>query len=125
MERTILDNTPEDLERWVRAARECDAAILRFAGAQATVRPTFVHRMGRHAIPFAIGIDLARVIWARWKAHRDYGTGSKAFRADLRRMGKAVGWYVLACFGVGTMERAKEYIYAGRAQPAFSICPAR
>lgn len=124
-QRTILDNTPDDLERWVRSARECDDAILRYAGARATINPTFLHRLGHRTIPLAIGVDLARVMWARWQAHRDYGTGTKAFRAELRRMGKAVGWYILACFGIGTMERAKDYIYAGRDQPVFSVCPAR
>ncbi len=113
----------EDMGNWERTARRFDAAILQEAGAKA-LTPTLLHRLGGRWAFCAIGFDLSRLAWAKWRAHRDHGTGCKAYRQELRRLAKAVGWYVLACFGFGTMQRVKDYLYAGHPEPPLSCASA-
>ena len=113
----------QDIGCWERTARRFDAAILQEAGARA-LAPTFLHRLGGRAVFAAIGFDLMRLAWAKWRAHRDHGTGCKAYRQELRRLLKAVGWYVLACFGIGNMQRVKDFVYAGHPEPPLSCAAA-
>ncbi len=119
--RIVLEHSQEDMDRWHRTARECDDAIIRIAGIKATMVPTAFHDMSR----VAIGIDLARIMHARWRAHRDYDTGPRAFRVEARRMAKAVGWYLLACARIGSMDRVEEYVYSGRPQSRLNVAAAR
>jgi hypothetical protein len=119
--RAWLEESQENLRRWSAAAREFDEAIIALVGIRSTMVPTAFHDMGR----VAIGRDLARIIWARWRGHRDYGTSSKQFRGEMKRMRKAAGWYLLACLGIASMKRATDYVYAGRPQSRLSVVPAR